>query len=76
MGSVSIYAGQRWMRTSTFPNWSPAEIDRLAKEQAKQVARDLKDQGRYIEPDKEIVALIAYLQSQGKRWEPAGVAAK
>ncbi len=53
-----------------FPNWSPAEIDALAKAQAKQIATELRDQGRYTEPDKEIVALIAYLQSLGKKWEP------
>jgi cytochrome c oxidase cbb3-type subunit I/II len=53
-----------------FPNWSPAEIDAQAKAQAKQIATELRDQGRYTEPDKEIVALIAYLQSLGKKWEP------
>ncbi len=49
-----------------FPNWSPAEIDALARAQAKQIASELRDQGRYTEPDKEIVALIAYLQRLGK----------
>jgi cytochrome c oxidase cbb3-type subunit I/II len=53
-----------------FPNWSPAEIDALARAQAKQIAADLRDQGRYTEPDREIVALIAYLQSLGRKWEP------
>jgi len=53
-----------------FPNWSPATIDDLAKEQAKQIAHELRDQGRYTDPDKEIVALIAYLQSLGKKWTP------
>jgi cytochrome c oxidase cbb3-type subunit I/II len=53
-----------------FPSWSPAMIDTLAKEQAKEVAKQLRDQGRYVEPDKEIVALIAYLQSLGTKWEP------
>ena len=56
-----------------FPNWSPAEIDAQAKAQAKQIATELRDQGRYTEPDKEIVALIAYLQSLGKKWEPTTV---
>ena len=61
-----------------FPNWSPAEIDALAKAQAKQIAAELRDQGRYTEPDKEIVALIAYLQSLGKKWDPTatGTAAR
>ena len=55
-----------------FPAWSPAEIDDLAKAQAKQIAKDLKEQGRYIDADKEIVALIAYLQSLGKTSSPTG----
>ena len=49
-----------------FPNWSPAFINTLAKDQAREIAADLKAQGRYIAPDKEIVALIAYLQRLGK----------
>ena len=53
-----------------FPNWSPALIDTLAKDQAKGIAKDLQAQGRYLAPDKEIVALIAYLQCLGKKWEP------
>jgi cytochrome c oxidase cbb3-type subunit I/II len=59
-----------------FPNWSPAEIDALARAQAKQIAADLREQGRYTEPDKEIVALIAYLQSLGKKWDPTAAAAR
>jgi cytochrome c oxidase cbb3-type subunit I/II len=54
-----------------FPSWSPAMIDTLAKEQAKDIAKELRAQGRYVDPDKEIVALIAYLQCLGKTWEPA-----
>ncbi len=49
-----------------FPAWSPAMIDAGAKNQAKEIAKDLRTQGRYIAPDKEIVALIAYLQRLGK----------
>ena len=56
-----------------FPAWSPAMIDSLAKEQAKTIARDLREQGRYVDPDREVVALIAYLQSLGKTWSPTGV---
>ena len=56
-----------------FPHyWTPAEIDRLAKEQAKEIANTLRTEGRYVDPDREVVALIAYLQSLGKTWEPAG----
>jgi cytochrome c oxidase cbb3-type subunit I/II len=54
-----------------FPNWAPAEIDRLARDQAKEIARELKAEGRFVDPDREIVALIAYLQVLGKKWEPA-----
>jgi cytochrome c oxidase cbb3-type subunit I/II len=58
-----------------FPNWSPALIDTLARTQAKDIAKDLQAQGRYIAPDREIVALISYLQSLGKKWEPAAAPA-
>ncbi|HLP24728.1 MAG TPA: cytochrome-c oxidase, cbb3-type subunit I [Acidobacteriota bacterium] len=58
-----------------FPNWSTTMIDTLAKEQAKEIAKDLMAQGRPVEPDKEIVALIAYLQSLGKKWTPSAAAA-
>jgi cytochrome c oxidase cbb3-type subunit I/II len=54
-----------------FPDWTPATIDRLAKDQAKQVAADLRTQGKFIAPDKEIVALVAYLQCLGKKGQPA-----
>ena len=53
-----------------FPSWSPAMIDTLATDQAKKIAKDLRDQGRYIEPSKEIVALIAYLQCLGQKSHP------
>jgi cytochrome c oxidase cbb3-type subunit I/II len=49
-----------------FPNWSPADVDRLARAQAKDIAKELRDQGRYVEADREVVALIAYLQSLGQ----------
>jgi len=58
-----------------FPNWSPADIDRLAKDQAKTIAAELKAQGRYVEPDREVVALIAYLQSLGLTSQPVTPAA-
>jgi cytochrome c oxidase cbb3-type subunit I/II len=58
-----------------FPNWSPADIDRLAKEQAKTIAAELKTQGRYVDADREVVALIAYLQSLGQTSQPAAPAA-
>ena len=55
-----------------FPSWSPAMIDTLAKEQAKDIAKELRAQGRYVDPDREIVALIAYLQCLGKTAEVPG----
>lgn len=58
-----------------FPNWSDSMISTLAHEQAKEIANDLRTQGRYIDPDKEIVALISYLQSLGKKWTPTAPAA-
>mgnify|MGYP003868009425 CR=1 FL=1 len=59
-----------------FPNWSPADIDRLAKDQAKTIAAELKAQGRSVEPDREVIALIAYLQSLGQTAAPAATAAR
>ncbi len=55
-----------------FPAWSPAMIDSIAREQAKGIAKELREQGRYVDADHEVVALIAYLQSLGKKWEPTG----
>ncbi|TVP79305.1 MAG: cytochrome-c oxidase, cbb3-type subunit II, partial [Puniceicoccaceae bacterium] len=44
---------------------SEEEIQRQVDEQAKQIASGLAEKGAYIEPQKEIVALIAYLQKLG-----------
>jgi cytochrome c oxidase cbb3-type subunit I/II len=54
-----------------YPSWSPALIDTLAKEHAKDIAKELRVQGRFVDPDREVVALIAYLQCLGKTWEPS-----
>ena len=43
--------------------------------QAKTIAAELKAQGRYVEPDREVVALIAYLQSLGQTSQPVTPAA-
>ncbi|MDQ8203612.1 cytochrome-c oxidase, cbb3-type subunit I [Pelagicoccus sp. SDUM812003] len=48
-----------------FEDLSPAEIDKMAKEQAKEIAENLESQGKEVDPDKQIVALIAYLQQLG-----------
>ncbi len=58
-----------------FPAWSDSMIQTLAKAQAEEIAKDLQAQGRYVAPDKEIVALISYLQSLGKKWTPVPAAA-
>ncbi len=50
-----------------YPSWSNNMIDTLAREQAKEIARDLQAQGRYVDADREIIALTAYLQSLGKK---------
>lgn len=54
-----------------FPTWSDTMIQTLAKSQADEIARELQAQGRYVAAEKEIVALIAYLQSLGKKWTPS-----
>ncbi|MBI3886707.1 MAG: cytochrome-c oxidase, cbb3-type subunit II, partial [Opitutae bacterium] len=74
-GSLSGKIRVQKMLGVPFPNWSPAFIDTLAKDQAREIAADLKTQGRYIAPEKEIVALIAYLQRLGKSVPVAAPAA-
>ncbi len=49
-----------------YPNWTPEQITARVDEQAKAIAQDLRTAGAYVAPDKEIVALIAYLQELGK----------
>jgi cytochrome c oxidase cbb3-type subunit I/II len=49
-----------------YPAWTDAEIAASVSAQAKAIARDLRDSGAYVAQDKEIVALIAYLQHLGK----------
>jgi cytochrome c oxidase cbb3-type subunit I/II len=48
-----------------YPNWTPEQIQARVDAQAKEIAADLKTAGAYVAPDKEIVALIAYLQQLG-----------
>ncbi|PTX95529.1 cytochrome-c oxidase, cbb3-type subunit I [Opitutus sp. ER46] len=45
---------------------TPAEIQTDVAREAKAIAADLRAAGAYIAPEKEIVALIAYLQHLGK----------
>ncbi len=49
-----------------FPPMTAEDIKASADAEAAQIVADLKAQGGIIEPDKEIVALIAYLQQLGK----------
>jgi cytochrome c oxidase cbb3-type subunit I/II len=49
-----------------YPNWTPEQIKSRVDEQAKAIAADLKTAGAYVAPEKEIVALIAYLQHLGQ----------
>jgi cytochrome c oxidase cbb3-type subunit I/II len=49
-----------------FAPMTPGEIAQSVKDQSEAVARELRKEGNFIEPDREIVALIAYLQQLGK----------
>ena len=49
-----------------YPEWTDEQIaDSVAKQEA-QIAADLKKSGAYVAPEKEIIALISYLQHLGK----------
>jgi cytochrome c oxidase cbb3-type subunit I/II len=48
-----------------YPTWSDDEIKANVAKQAQAIATDLRGAGGYIAPEKEIVALIAYLQHLG-----------
>jgi cytochrome c oxidase cbb3-type subunit I/II len=49
-----------------YPNWTPEQITARVQEQAKGIADNLKQDGVTVAPDREIIALIAYLQKLGK----------
>ncbi len=49
-----------------YPNWTPEQLAGRIDEQAKKVAADLRNAGAFVAPEKEIIALIAYLQQLGK----------
>jgi cytochrome c oxidase cbb3-type subunit I/II len=57
-----------------YPNWTPEQITGRVNEQAKTITNDLRTAGAFVGPEKEIVALIAYLQHLGK-FEAVGAAA-
>ncbi|MCH6257257.1 cytochrome-c oxidase, cbb3-type subunit I [Puniceicoccaceae bacterium K14] len=49
-----------------FENWTDQEVIESAQSQAQEIADRLSEQGKEIERDREIIALIAYLQQLGK----------
>ncbi len=49
-----------------YPNWTPGQIATRVADQAGAIAADLRTAGAYLAPEKEMVALIAYLQALGK----------
>jgi cytochrome c oxidase cbb3-type subunit I/II len=49
-----------------YPAQSAEEISAAAMDQAKKIASDLRAQQRLVAPEREVVALIAYLQKLGK----------
>jgi cytochrome c oxidase cbb3-type subunit I/II len=48
-----------------YPNWTPEQIMARVDTQAQAIAADLKTAGADVAADKEIIALIAYLQQLG-----------
>ena len=59
-----------------YPQWTDAEITASIEAQEKAIARDLRGAGAYVAPDREIIALIAYLQQMGhyEKVTPTGTA--
>jgi cytochrome c oxidase cbb3-type subunit I/II len=49
-----------------YPNWTQEQIAKRVATQAKAIADDLRAAGAYVAPEKEIIALTAYLQALGK----------
>jgi cytochrome c oxidase cbb3-type subunit I/II len=49
-----------------YPNWTPEQINLRVVEQAQRISDELRTAGAYIAQEKEVIALIAYLQALGK----------
>jgi cytochrome c oxidase cbb3-type subunit I/II len=49
-----------------YPEWAAEDIEAQVAAQAKTISDDLRVSQAYVAPDREIVALIAYLQKLGK----------
>jgi cytochrome c oxidase cbb3-type subunit I/II len=52
-----------------YPEFTQEELDANIAEQSQAIVKTLKDSDAYVESDKKIVALIAYLQALGKRYQ-------
>jgi cytochrome c oxidase cbb3-type subunit I/II len=61
-----------------YPEMTPEEIEASVDAQAKEISDRLKAEGIYIAPEKQIVALIAYLQQLGnyQKVTPGSLAAE
>ncbi|HVS51552.1 MAG TPA: cytochrome-c oxidase, cbb3-type subunit I [Opitutaceae bacterium] len=57
-----------------YPNWTPEQIATRVDAQAKEISQRLRADGAYVAPDKEIIALIAFLQHLGKSENVHGAA--
>jgi len=57
-----------------YPPMDAAAIQKSAYEQATIITTDLKQSGAIVDSDREIVALIAYLQKLGKPEKNAKIA--
>ncbi len=49
-----------------YPAWSAQDIYDSVGAQSRTISRDLRLAGAYVAPEKEIIALVAYLQTLGK----------
>ena len=49
-----------------YPEWTSEQITENVTAQANAISQDLRAAGAYVAPEKEIVAMIAYLQSLGR----------
>jgi cytochrome c oxidase cbb3-type subunit I/II len=59
-----------------YPKWTDAEIAENVGRQEQAIVADLRASGASVPPDREIVALIAYLQTLGRSETPPKTAAR
>jgi cytochrome c oxidase cbb3-type subunit I/II len=48
-----------------YPEYTDETIQASVRQESLEIARDLRDAGELIEPEKEVIALIAYIQRLG-----------